>query len=393
MGKKNSSFIYSILGSGRQGVAVAYDLVKFGNAEEVRLLDIDIDATESGANRINSLLKCDTTTSEKLDVTNHTEMVKSLKDVDVFISAVPYHLNPKITSAALEAKASMVDLGGHTDIVRKQLEFHEDAENVGITIVPDCGMGPGMNITMALLAMEQLDEPKEVRIWDGGLPQNPKPPWNYNLFFHINGLTNEYDGDAYFLRDGAISPVACFEDVESVIFPNSIGTLEAAVTSGGLSTMPWTFEGKLDILENKTLRYPGHWEWMKAYRELGLFSEESVKVGDIEIMPREFYHHLLNPKINDGIVKDVCLMRVECKGIKDGKQIVSTVESVEYFDEDTEFTAMEKWTGWHASIMAIQIAERKIPSGAFPVEKTMTGQSFLYEAKKRNYNIQISVSR
>ena len=383
---------YAVLGSGRQGIAVAYDIVKFGNAEKVRLLDIDIDVAESGANRINTLLKCDTTTSGKLDVANLSDLVKSLEDVDVFISAVPYHLNPKITSAALEVRASMVDLGGHTDNVRKQLEFHEDAKNIGITIVPDCGMGPGMNITIALLAMEQMDEPREVRIWDGGLPQNPKPPWNYNLFFHINGLTNEYDGNAYFLRDGVISQVSCFDDVESVNFSDSVGTLEAAVTSGGLSTMPWTFEGKLDILENKTLRYPGHWEWMKAYRELGLFSEDSVKVGNIEITPREFYHHLLNPKINAGVVKDVCLMRVECKGIKDGNPIVSTVETVEYFDKDTGFTAMEKWTGWHASIMAIQIAEGKIPSGAYPVEKAMTGQSFLDEANKRNYNIQISTN-
>ena len=58
----------------------------------------------------------------------------------------------------------------------------------GITIVPDCGMGPGMNVSMGLLAIEQFDEAHEVRIWDGGLPQNPVKPWNYSLFFNIAGL-------------------------------------------------------------------------------------------------------------------------------------------------------------------------------------------------------------
>ena len=87
-----------------------------------------------------------------------------------------------------------------------------------ITILPDCGMGPGMNVTLGLLAMEQLDKPEHLRVWDGGLPLNPNPPWNYSLFFNINGLTNEYDGEAYFLKDGKIDKVPCFEGFEEIKF-------------------------------------------------------------------------------------------------------------------------------------------------------------------------------
>ena len=158
---------------------------------------------------------------------------------------------------------------------KKLLERTKDAKKIGITIVPDCGMGPGMNVTLGLLAMEQLDKPEHLRVWDGGLPLNPNPPWNYSLFFNINGLTNEYDGEAYFLKDSKIDKVPCFEGLEELEF-ESIGKLEAAVTSGGLSTMPWTYEGKLNTLENKTLRYPGHWDKMIAYRQLGLFSEKNI---------------------------------------------------------------------------------------------------------------------
>ena len=73
----------------------------------------------------------------------------------------------------------------------------------------------------------------------------------------------------------------------------NIGKLEAAVTSGGLSTMPWTYENKLKVLENKTLRYLGHWEWMKAYRQLGLFNEKEILYNKQKISPRDFYHFLL----------------------------------------------------------------------------------------------------
>lgn len=151
--------------------------------------------------------------------------------------------------------------------------------------------------------------------------------------------------------------------------------------------MPWTFENQLDILENKTLRYPGHWEWMKAYRELGLFEENKINFRGFEIVPREFYHHLLKPKLDKGIIEDVCLMKVECIGYLNGIKTKNIIECVEYFDKDTGFSAMEKWTGWHASIVAIEIAKNKIPNGAIPIEKALSGSVFYDNSKIRNYNI------
>ena len=382
---------YAVIGSGRQGIACGYDLARNGNAESVLLLDLNIDVAKEGSLRINKLINRDIVKYGVIDVQDHDSLVNILNDIDVFISAVPYHLNPQITKAAIGSNTSMVDLGGHTDNVIKQLKFDTLVKNKNITIVPDCGMGPGMNISMALLAMEQLEKPEEVRIWDGGLPQNPKNPWNYNLFFHINGLTNEYFGNAHFIRDYKITSVECFEDIEVLNFSGLNVPLEAAVTSGGLSTMPWTFENKIKVLENKTLRYFGHWEWMKAYRELGLFNEKPIEFLDSKIIPREFYHHLLEPKLNKGLIKDVCLMRVECLGYNKGVKYKSIVECIEYFDNDTGFTAMEKWTGWHASIVAIEIAHNRIELGALPIEKALPGKAFYENAKKRGFDIKIKI--
>ena len=314
-------------------------------------------------------------------------MIKALKNVDIFLSAVPYPLNPYLTEIAIKSKTNMVDLGGHTENVINQIKRTNEAIDANISIVPDCGMGPGMNVSMALLAMEGFEKVEEVRVWDGGLPQKPIPPWNYNLFFNIQGLTNEYDGNAYFIKDGKVIEVPCFEDIETIDFSDSVGMLEAAVTSGGLSTMPWTYEGKIQILENKTLRYPGHWDEMIAYRQLGLFNENPIEINDVKISPREFYHKLLEPKLSIHNPIDVCIMRTEAVGFIDGNKSKKTVECIEYFDKETGFLAMEKWTGYHASMVMQHIVNGSVGKGVISIEKAISGSDFYNSAIKRNYKI------
>jgi lysine 6-dehydrogenase len=373
---------FVIVGSGRQGISVAYDLLRDSN-HNVVMVDIHEDFLNQALNKISAISNSQNLKGIVADVSDSNKMLEILSDADVMISAVPYKFNLDLTKLAIKSKTSMVDLGGHTNIVREQLSMDKQAQDSGITIIPDCGMGPGMNITMAVLATEILDQTDEIYICDGGLPKDPKPPWNYSLFFNIEGLTNEYDEQAYFLKNGEIVEVPCFDNIENVNFDN-IGELEAAVTSGGLSTMPWTFKNKLKVLENKTLRYKGHWEWMKAYRELGLFSREVVNHNSREIVPRHFYHKLVEKKLDHGRVEDVCLMRIKAIGTKNSQKVELNIDAVEYYDKKTDLTAMEKWTGWHISIMALEIAYNKISNGA------LKGHTFLEEARNRGYNITIN---
>tara|TARA_B100001250_G_C19765678_1_gene774623 strand:+ start:39 stop:1202 length:1164 start_codon:yes stop_codon:yes gene_type:complete len=379
-----------ILGTGKQGTAAAYDLLLYAKPKKMILLDSIEISLKSCLSKIESVKSTKTEiVLQKIDLNNKNELISILKDYDIMLSAVPYPFNPMLTEVAIESNISMVDLGGHTQNVIKQLSYHNVAKEKNISIVPDCGMGPGMNITMALLAMEQFDKPEEILIWDGGLPQNPKPPWNYSLFFNIQGLTNEYDGNASFIRDGKIEEVKCFEDIEELEF-DDIGVLEAAVTSGGLSTMPWTFEGTLKRLENKTLRYKGHWEQMKSFRELGLFSEEKINFKNSNFSPREFYHSLLEPKLGYNDRLDICLMRVDGYGLKNNKKETIRYEVIEKYDDKTKFMAMEKWTGWHASIVMQKIMDGTIRPGAYAIEKALSGHDFYNEIIKRNYNIKLS---
>ena len=379
---------YCIIGSGRQGTAAAYDIVKYGEPESLTIIDSSDKNLERCRSKILALTNFEVSTVQ-LDIMDEELLISELINIDIFLSSVPYAFNLYLTDIAIKSKTSMVDLGGHTNNVIKQLERSDEARDIGISIVPDCGMGPGMNVSMALLAMDGFDNLEEVRVWDGGLPQKPEAPWNYNLFFNIAGLTNEYDGDAYFIRDGKVAEVPCFEDIEKLSF-NGIGELEAAVTSGGLSTMPWSFAGKIKLLENKTLRYSGHWEQMLAYRQLGLFQEEKIDFNGSSISPREFYHHLLEPHLLENSPKDICIMRTEATGLLDGKSHTKRVECIEKYNEGTGFLAMEMWTGFHASMVMQHIASSKVPVGAHPVEKALSGTDFYNYSKARGYDIHIS---
>lgn len=378
---------YAVLGAGRQGIAAAYDLAKFGNADQIILMDLNNKIAESGAKFLNDLLKHRNVTPIEVDVRDTKQLISALQGITCIISAVPYHLNLKITEVAVQVGANMCDLGGNTGIVQKQLEKNEEAKETNITIVPDCGMGPGMNISLAIYAMSLLDKAREVYIWDGCLPQNPKPPWNYTLTFNINGLTNEYHGNAFFLRNGQIIEVPCFEGFEELDFPPPLNRLEAFITSGGLSTMPWTFQGKLERLENKTLRYPGHYAQFKAFAKLGLFDLEPIKVEDFEVVPRDVFHALLEPKLTQPEIKDIAIIRIKCIGEKEGKNVQAIVELLDFYDEETGFTAMQRLTGWHASIVAIFAIKGKIERGVIPIEK-IPGKVIVDEAIRREFSIQ-----
>lgn len=387
----SGAYHYAVVGAGRQGVAAAYDMAKWGDAGSVLLADTNGDRAACAAERINKLIGRPVASAAQVDIRDSGALIELLKPIDVFICAVPFVFILDCTRAAIEARASMVDLGGHTDTTLTQLAMSGKADAAGITIVPDCGMGPGMNNTLGVYAIEQLQQrgaaPREVRLWDGGLSQHPPEPWGYQCSFHINGLTNEYDGQALVLRDGVITPVDALTELEIVNF-EGIGKLEAFVTSGGTSTVPYTYAGRLQVYENKTLRYPGHYSQFRAFKDLGLFREEPLDIAPgLSVSPRQMYHALLEPSIEAEQVIDICLMRARGTGEKDGKDLSIVIDLIDRYDEITGFTAMERLTGWHAAIMAQFIARREVPQGIWPLEKAISAARFLSEVRRRGFQM------
>jgi lysine 6-dehydrogenase len=384
------SHTYAVVGAGRQGTAAAYDMARFGEAARVKVADADETAARRAAARVNELLGRAVAEPFVVDATDAAALRAFLDDVDAFLSAVPYWLNPAIARVAIEARASMTDLGGNTDLVRQQILLSPEAETAGISMIPDCGQVPGMGTSLSVYAMSLLDETDEVTFWDGGNPLHPRPPFNYILTFNIAGLTNEYHGVAHFLRDGRRVEVPTFreEDYEVVDFPEPIGRMEAFVAGGGTSTMPWTFEGTLRTLWNKTLRWPGHFAAWKAYMDAGLLETEPVDVGGVPVVPREVLHTLLDPKIRAQPGEpDLVIVRVLARGRKDGRPAEVVVELIDRYDEATGFTAMERTTGWDGSLKAILCARGVVPRGAHPAELAVPGPLYAAELRRRGFSL------
>jgi len=286
----------------------------------------------------------------------------------------------------------MCDLGGNTDLVREQLRLDPQAQAAGISLIPDCGQVPGMGTTLMVYAMSLLDEPEEVFMWDGGLPQNPRPPFDYLLTFNIAGLTNEYAESPIFLRDGKPTLVPTMDELEEIEFPPPVGRLEAFTTGGGVSTMPWTFEGRLKTIQNKTVRYPGHFVQLRAFYDLGLWRTDVIPVGDQMVAPRDLFHTLFEPLVNYPKDKDVVVIRILATGRKNGKSAKVVLDLMDFYDEDTGFTAMERTTGWDAAIVAGMMARGQTPRGAVPVELGVEPALFVSELEKRGIMVKTAVS-
>jgi lysine 6-dehydrogenase len=380
------SYSYLVLGAGRQGTAAAYDLARFGDAVRICLADDDLARAQSSAQRVNSLSGHHVAHAMALDAGDGAAVQQALQGYHVALSAVPYYFNLALTQAAISAGVSFCDLGGHTDIVRQQHALDAEARAAGVRIVPDCGMGPGLGNTLAVYAMSLLDQPEHVTIYDAGLPQEPQPPWNYLATFSIEGLINEYYGGMTVLQDGDLVHLPCFSGLETIHVP-TVGHLEAFVVAGGVSTAPWTFRGQLQSYQLKICRYPGTFAQLKAFADLGLFNPEPIRVGQVDVSPRQVFAALYEPQVRAEVMRDVCFIRARVRGLKDGGPAQAQVDLVDRFDETTGFTAMERTTGWHAAIVAAMLARGETPIGSVPLEIAVPGDQFVAEARRRGFTI------
>ncbi len=167
-----------------------------------------------------------------------------------------------------------------------------------------------------------------------------------------------------------------------------LGELEAFIIAGGASTAPWTFEGKLKTYQLKVLRYPGTFAQLKAFSDLGLFDLKPVEVDGDEVVPRHLFPCAVRAPGQVRLhVKDVCIIRVVATGKKNGKPAQATVEVIDYYDDATGFTAMQRLTGWHLSIVGIMMARGEVPIGSTPLELAVRGEAFVREGRRRGFNI------
>jgi lysine 6-dehydrogenase len=376
-----------VLGAGLQGSACAYDLLQNPDVSQVRLADLRFDHLAEFLKPLSGPRLIPTT----LDVRDREAVLAVMRESDAVMSAIPYYLNLQLTECAVEAGVHFCDLGGNTEIVFQQKALAERASAKGVTIIPDCGVAPGMVNILAEHGIRQLDTVDSVRIYVGGLPQNPEPPLNYQVVYSLEGVLDYYTTRSWVLRDGRRNQVAALSEREPVEFPAPVGTLEAFHTAGGLSTMAFRYEGKIPEMEYKTLRYPGHAEIMEAIRGLGLLDLEAVDVKGIKVVPRDLFVAAVGPKLTKN-GKDLLALRVTVRGTKGGKPAERRFDLVDRYDEAHGISAMMRTTGYSLSITGqMQVRGEVGPPGVWTPDECMPAEAYVRELRARGIDLRETV--
>jgi lysine 6-dehydrogenase len=369
-----------VLGAGLQGSACAYDLLQNPDVTEVRLADVNIShipdflAPYSGKRLVPT----------HVDVRDRAAVLAVMRESNAVMSAIPYYFNLDLARLAVEAGTNFCDLGGNTEIVFQQKELDAAAKAKGITVIPDCGLAPGMVNILAQHGIEQMDSVRSVKIFVGGLPQHPEPPLNYQIVYSLEGVLDYYTTLSWVLRDGKRTRVKALSELEDVSFAKPVGTLEAFHTAGGLSTMAFRYEGQIPSMEYKTLRYPGHAHIMEAIRELGLLELAPVEVKGMKVIPRDLFVSAVGPRLTKPKGHDLVALRVVVEGTKGGAAKKVGWELLDYYDEKHGISAMMRTTGYSLSITGQMQARGEItPAGVHTPDECVNPTAYIAALAKR----------
>jgi len=370
-----------VLGAGLQGSACAYDLLQQSGVERVTLADLKPGHLPAFLkNKRDKRL-----VTARLDAKQSVRLRKLMRGHDAVLSALPYYFNYSVARNAIAAGLHCADLGGNTEIVQEQKTLGPAAQRRGVSVVPDCGLAPGMVNIIAAEGIRRIGEAESVKIFVGGLPQQPEPPLNYQIVYSLEGALDYYTTPSWILRGGRPERVDALSELETVAFPNPVGALEAFHTGGGISTMPWAYAGKVQTMEYKTLRYPGHMAVMRPVRELGLLSLDPVSVKGTKVVPRDAFIATVSPRLSKPDGRDLVALRVEVRG-RNGRRVAWQL--LDYYDEKTGISAMMRTTGYSLAITGVMQVDGRIKAtGVRTPDEAVPFQPYVEELRRRGVDI------
>ncbi|MGB5893598.1 MAG: saccharopine dehydrogenase C-terminal domain-containing protein [Ignavibacteriaceae bacterium] len=367
-----------VLGGGMVGSAIASDLC---NEFDVTVADINTKRLKY----LKSLYPFKTVVN---DLSKDGKISELVKDYRLVISAVPGKIGFETLQAIISAGVDVVDI---SFFERDPFELTELAKDMSVTAILDCGIAPGLS-NIILGYHNELMEVESYECYVGGLPYKRKWPFEYKAFFSPGDVIQEYIRPARYVSNGKIVTVEALSDPELIEF-DEVGTLEAFNTDG-LRTLIKTME--IPNMIEKTMRYPGHKELMKVFRDSGFFSDEEIMINEHAIRPVDLTSKLLfkhwKPQKDED---EFTIMKLVIKGKEADKTKEYVYEIFDRFDRETGISSMARTTGYTCTAVARLLLEGNLKNkGISPPEYIGAIPSYndriLNMLRQKNINIRVT---
>ena len=364
-----------VLGAGMVGSTIAIDL---SNKHKITLTDFNQEALSKAEQKCNDL------TIQLLDVTDKNTLQETIKKFDLVVCAVPGFLGFETLKSIIEAEMNVIDISFFSE---NSLELDALAKEKNITAIVDCGVAPGMDNVILGYYNEKM-KLTDFECLVGGLPKVKKWPFCYKAPFSPIDVIEEYTRPARYIENGKMITREALTDCEFVEFDN-VGTLES-FNSDGLRSIMFTMP-HIKNMKEKTLRYPGHVEYVRVLKESGFFNTKEIEVNGTKISPLNFTSKVLFDEWKLGETEEeITVMRITVKGENtDGKIEEITYTLHDEYCSETKTSSMARTTGYTASAAANLFLEGRFKEkGVFPPELVGKHEDcfhyFLNYLKERN---------
>ncbi len=353
-----------VLGCGKVGSVMARDL-----ADSEDWTVVSADPSEDSLAQVTGL---DGIETRCVDCSDQDVVRELAESHDIVLGALPSTLGYRAMETTIRTGTPMCDISFMTDDF---LALDGLAKEHGVTVIPDCGVAPGMSNMLSGWGVSKLDRADFVEILVGGIPRERFQPWEYKAGFSPYDVIEEYVRPSRVVENGEIVIKEALSEPELIDFPG-IGTLESFNTDG-LRTLAETLD--VPTMRERTMRYPGHIALARAFRDTGLFSEEPIEVDGVQVVPRALLAKLLFPKWTfEPMEEDITVMRVVVEGELDGVPTRLKWDLLDRLDPVTGFTSMSRTTGFTCTVVARMMMDGTLKTpGVFAPEMIATEDGIL----------------
>jgi lysine 6-dehydrogenase len=313
--------------------------------------------------------------SFQVDARDPSVLEPIIRGSDCVVSSARPDLNLMIAELSLRSGAHFCDLGSSTETVDAMRRFEGEARERGCWIVPNCGLAPGLINILCVHAINQFDSARAAYLRVGDVPLDPEPPFNFRIAWSAEKLIDDYVNPVILIEGGECRESAPLTGEEEISFGGQFEHMEAFHTAGGLATLTSSLAGKIDHLDHKTIRWPGHASQMRFLLGLGFAEPRSVDVRT-HLTYRDILARRLAQRLG-GHYQDVVLLRVLVNGIVDGQEKSLVYEMIDQYDEVNGRTAIQRCTSFPAATIATMLAAGEIGGGGVnPPEFVVPGEGF-----------------